>query len=492
MKKRDKFGFVVITLALILLSAAGCTGPRDVAGNPLALATSKEVTASELVVLTGKPSRYSLSSFDLETGKVEWSTELEGVDFPHTLNVTFDEARVYAISGKRLLALSRTVGTPLWEMTFEDPYDPFCRRCIAALAERVILQTGAGLIYGLDAATGAVVWRTEQTRLQHQELGFFVPEGSAPEFIAFADLTGTDASAPGVLRVVKAEDGSEIQEIAASCSPQSREETPGPGALLHFDSQHEILYTLYSAFPGFTCAQAWDIAQNTPLWQTVLSRKDVADPLFLGVGRAPLLVHRDKVYIGCENTGHTALTEIDLAGGAFRSFTEDLARGLDKDPESAFSRVIPVDKHENLLAAYVKPDGEQTFEIWGIDVANTEKLWAYPTQVAAESNLALPGDFSVSQDVAVLATRYGVFVLEAREEPRAASTRRWLQMSLLDNATGAPVYSADKYLEFVDLKGIPVQIGDEVYFAADIGLYRYELTSGDYRRVLGSETPGGD
>jgi outer membrane protein assembly factor BamB len=467
-----------------LIGLMGCKASLPVSGAPIALTTSPEFPAEVLLVPMGRYQDYSLSAYALDTGKVRRRIALNDIESLIDAKVTFDDVRVYVASPGYVRAYAQRNGALVWETPFESKVESSCHYCFTTLDGRVVVQSDAGHIYGLDAATGEVLWRLRPGRAGHDALGFYTPQqqGTDNPVLAFISRTENDGQAPGILRLIKAEDGSNLRQIEATCTADAffGPQTPAPGAFIRFDRQGHVVYLIFSAFPDATCAQAWDVREDNLLWQTHIPEDVIHHTLFWRSDQAPIIIHRNAVYVGKDGSPHgNGLTYIDLNTGEVRAILEECTE---------YKYVFPVAQHDNVLIVLVQAQGQdQIFEVWGVDVTKGQRLWSHPTEVTSANDLLLPYDTTNAKDIIAKVTEVGIVLLEHRP-PATSNAYHHLHIYLLDTATGEPLQETERRFDYLTLHGMPFTIGDNVYFAADMGLYRFDMTSGNLKRVLGQET----
>ncbi len=146
--------------------------------------------------------------------------------------------------------------------------------------------------------------------------------------------------------------------------------------------------------------------------------------------------------------------------------------------------MIPIAKQDNVLVALIKYQGKkQMFKVWGIDTTTSNRVWSYITEVTSVNDLLLPYDLSNSNHVVVEATEGGIMIIEKQEGDSGYT----LHIHLLDTTTGDLLHETERSFEYISLNGKPASIGNNVYFATDISLYRFDTTTGKLDRALGQK-----
>lgn len=469
-----KFFFVAFVICS-LIGLVSCTEDFvPVTGAPIALMTSPEFPAEALLVPMGRYQHYRFGYYDLDTGEVIWHLDLEDVEYLNDVKITFDDARIYVISPGYVRAYARQDGALVWETPFEGPVDSYCDRCFTCIPGRVLIQSKIGRISGLDASTGEIVWRVSQPREAYDDLGFYTsPPGADNTMIAIIARVEDDDQIEGVLQLINARDGSEIRQIEASCTPDEffGPQTPTPDAFIHFDGQGETVHLWFEAFPRATCIQAWSVDDGTRLWEHLIPEEEIDSPLFWGNDQDPLLAHPDVIYAGRDGSRQgNGLTRIDLITGEIRTLFDD---------SLGSPYVCPVLYQEGVLVTLVQDD--KVFKIWGVDGTTGDRLWSHKIAIDSHLNCAL----SNSHYLAVGEAERGVVILQSLTD--ASDDSEQLNIRLLDILTGEPLYTVERAFRYLAPNGPPVTIGNSLYFAADIGLYRFDTATGELEHVLGEE-----
>ncbi len=127
-------------------------------------ATPKAVIAAYgkvfAAVPTATPSVMQLWALDSEDGHTIWGPKAMNAGYYGELFLAYENGRVFTVSGTGLVtAVNASTGTTVWSVALKDQYS-FSSTPTAANGRLFVSGAGSGgTLYGMDQATGAVLWR---------------------------------------------------------------------------------------------------------------------------------------------------------------------------------------------------------------------------------------------------------------------------------------------------------------------------------------------
>lgn len=293
-------------------------------------------------------SRYSVALIDGGTQQLRWQSQpLSKNAHQGLVAVGFD--RIFVTDGDQLLAFARRDGALAWQATLGVDPSPGCDKCLAVVGDYVAVLEKDGSVQVFQAGSGALAW---QMRLDDR------PDKLHVVGDRLAILVKADQKQRTVLRLLDPASGRAAAEIAPTCPPAHAnfdEERLGSDSPLLFSPDGKRLTTMFGFFAK--CAQAWDLASGSKLWETALDDEVVPSWWY----RSGILETEAAIYFVNGNQ----VSALASADGALRSFA------VDKD-----YTLTPLALHNGTLIVQAAPTWDsQRQEIWGLDPQRGERRW---------------------------------------------------------------------------------------------------------------------
>ena len=350
----------------------------------------------------------NVSAVQLTTGKVLWTHQYSSTEYGPN-GVTIANGRVYGITATGVFALDAKTGQQAWYKTdfgppqarFNSP--PQVARCKVFVSSS--LTVGGGIIYALDAGTGATKW-SFQTVIDRTGQQLRATAGGAWDAV----LIGPDDS-------VYAGIGNPYLSLQQAQKSPSRE--------LYTDSLVELSQTTgklawyYQAFPNDF--HDWDL-QVSPIYTTVGGL-----PVVLAAGKGGFVFAFDpgrgqllwKTSVGLHN-GHDDDDQLALEGKlqlqAPYTLLPGEIGGVETNMAAADGVVyVPVDNVPTTYPSGTSVTGTPDLtkaggEMVALDLASGKQLWS-----TSLPNMAL-GGATVSNDLVFTTTFNGeVFALSRKD-----------------------------------------------------------------------------
>ena len=362
------------------------------------------------------------------TGRVLWTHEYDSPDYGPN-GVTIANGRIYGVTASGVFALDAHTGQQVWYdtqlATGQVRFDIAPQVANGKVFVSSALTFGGGIIYALDAASGATLW-SFQTVVDKMGQQLKATAGGAWD----AMLIGPDNS-------VYAGIGNPYLSLQEAQATPSRE--------LYTDSIVKLNQTTgqlewyYQAFPNDF--HDWDL-QISPIYTTVAGR-----PVVLAAGKGGVVFAFDatsgqllwKTSVGIHN-GHDDDDQLALDGTLHQQTPYTLspgeAGGVETNMAAADGVVyVPVDNLPETFATAAAPVGTSNFlqgkgEMEAIDIATGKLLWA--TQLPQ----LLFGGATVSNDLVWTTTFTGELIALSRQDGSVVWTA---QLPAGSNATLAIV-----------------------------------------------------
>lgn len=306
-----------------------------------AFAPAAKGASPNLVVLTmqsfldSNPQEYRLVEVNSADLTMLWQSPALGENV-YRAPILVSDKFVYTLAQDRLLALSRSDGSLVWEARLADAVSlHVCADCVRLEGERLFALSDDGTLQAFDARGGGELWSFRAN--EDSPRGLYVLDGRP----AFVDR---DENNRGLLRLFDPASG-EMQTLQPTCSDGSREEYIDWTASLHLAPDGKSFYVLYDF--AITCVQRWDAQTLQLLWSSTT-------PSSAFFGASPL-VTKDTFYYD----GDSQIIALDVATGDWRTVIAD--------EEYAF---VPLTvAGDRLLVRATRERGTERFEIWAVDVA---------------------------------------------------------------------------------------------------------------------------
>ena len=363
------------------------------------------------------------------TGRVLWTHEYDSIPSSGPNGVTFANGRIYGVTACGVFALDAQTGRQVWYSTHlatgHVSFDIAPQVANGKVFVSSAITLGGGIIYALDAATGATLW-SFQTVVDKVGQQLKATAGGAWD----AMLIGPDNS-------VYAGIGNPYLSLQEAQTTPSRE--------LYTDSIVKLNQTTgqlewyYQAFPNDF--HDWDL-QISPIYTTVAGR-----PVVLAAGKGGVVFAFDavsgqllwKTSVGIHN-GHDNDDQLALKGQLHLQAPYTLepgeVGGVETNMAAADGVVyVPVDDLPETISTDTAPFGTSNFlqgkgEMVAIDIATGKPLWA--TQLPQ-----LPlGGATVSNDLVFTTTFTGELMALSRQDGAVVWTA---QLPAGSNATLAIV-----------------------------------------------------
>jgi glucose dehydrogenase len=343
------------------------------------------------------------------TGKVLWTHKYNSIPRQGPNGVTFANGRIYGVTACGVFALDAQTGQQVWYNTHlatgQVNFDIAPQVANGKVFVSSAITVGGGIIYALDAATGATLW-SFQTVVDKVGQQLKATAGGAWD----AMLIGPDNS-------VYAGIGNPYLSLQEAIATPSRE--------LYTDSIVKLNQTTgqlewyYQAFPDDF--HDWDL-QISPIYTTVAGH-----PVVLAAGKGGFVFAFDavsgqllwKTSVGIHN-GHDNDDQLALNGKLHLQapYTSEPGEvgGVETNMAEASGVVyVPVDNLPETFSAATARVGTSNFfqgkgEIVAIDIATGKPLWA--TQLP---QLPLAGA-TVSNDLVLTATFTGELMALSRKD----------------------------------------------------------------------------
>jgi outer membrane protein assembly factor BamB len=362
------------------------------------------------------------------TGRVLWTHKYNSPDYGPN-GVTIANGKIYGVTASGVFALDAQTGQQVWYntqlATGQVEFNIAPQVANGKVFVSSALTVGGGIIYALDAATGATVW-SFQTVVDKMGQQLKATAGGAWDAL----LIGPDNS-------VYAGIGNPYLSLQEAQTTPSRE--------LYTDSIVKLNQTTgrlewyYQAFPNDF--HDWDL-QISPIYTTVAGR-----PVVLAAGKGGVVFAFDavsgqvlwKTAVGIHN-GHDDDDQLALDGTLHLQTPYTLypgeVGGVETNMAAADGVVyVPVENLPETFATATAPVGTSNFfqgkgEMVAIDIATEKPLWA--TQLPQ----LLFGGATVSNDLVFTATFTGELIALSRQHGSVVWTA---QLPVGSNATLAIV-----------------------------------------------------
>ena len=362
------------------------------------------------------------------TGRVLWTHEYTSPDYGPN-GVTIANGRIYGVTASGVFALDAQTGQQVWYDTHlatgQVRFDIAPQVANGKVFVSSALTFGGGIIYALDAASGATLW-SFQTVVDKMGQQLKATAGGAWDAL----LIGPDNS-------VYAGIGNPYLSLQEAQATPSRE--------LYTDSIVKLNQTTgqlewyYQAFPNDF--HDWDL-QISPIYTTVAGR-----PVVLAAGKGGFVFAFDavsgqllwKTAVGIHN-GHDDDDQLALDGTLHLQTPYTLypgeAGGVETNMAAADGVVyVPVENLPETFATATARVGTSNFfqgkgEMVAIDIATGKPLWA--TQLPQ----LLFGGATVSNDLVLTTTFTGELIALSRQDGSVVWTA---QLPAGSNATLAIV-----------------------------------------------------
>ncbi len=343
------------------------------------------------------------------TGKVLWTHEYSSIPRSGPNGVTFANGRLYGVTACGVFALDAQTGQQVWYNTQlasgQANFDIAPQVANGKVFVSSAVTVGGGIIYALDANTGAMLW-SFQTVADKVGQQLKATAGGAWD----AMLIGPDNS-------VYAGIGNPYLSLSEAQASPSRELYTD--SLIKLNQTTGQLEWYYQAFPDDF--HDWDL-QISPIYTTVAGRAVV-----LAAGKGGFVFAIDaasgqllwKTPVGIHN-GHDDDDQLALNGKLHLQapYTTEPGEvgGVETNMAAADGVVyVPVDNLPETFASATAPIGTSNFlqgkgEMVAIDLATGKQLWA--TQLPQ-----LPlGGATVSNDLVLTATFTGELMAFSRKD----------------------------------------------------------------------------
>jgi glucose dehydrogenase len=363
------------------------------------------------------------------TGRVLWTHEYNSIPRQGPNGVTFANGRIYGVTACGVFALDAQTGRQVWYDTHlatgQVNFDIAPQVANGKVFVSSAITVGGGIIYALDAATGAALW-SFQTVVDKRGQQLKATAGGAWDAL----LIGPDNS-------VYAGIGNPYLSLQEAQATPSRQLYTDSIVKLNQTTGHLEWY--YQAFPNDF--HDWDL-QISPIYTTVAGR-----PVVLAAGKGGVVFAFDavsgqllwKTAVGIHN-GHDDDDQLALDGTLHLQAPYTLepgeVGGVETNMAAADGVVyVPVDNLPETFATATAPVGTSNFlqgkgEMVAIDIATGKLLWV--TQLPQ----LLFGGATVSNDLVLTTTFTGELMALSRQDGSVVWTA---QLPAGSNATLAIV-----------------------------------------------------
>lgn len=288
----------------------------------------------------------TLLYFSPDDGAVRWESASLGEN-GNAWVIAYGRDTVLVADKSRLMALSRSNGSTLWEAAMSDEIAySICADCLQVFGDAVVALSGDGVLQAYNIASGAPLW---SVRLRE----------SPRQLVNVGGLAGVPDQMPNenvdiALYLFNPSDGTRAREIAPACQEENGNlQRPGIYDPILHDPAGKSLYWMISSYEP--CLVRIDTASREQSWQVSLPNyNDIwlssDDPIF--VGETMYLADEDRLYA------------IDGQGKARLVLSEE---DYDIKPMAASDDAI-------LLRA-TRTRGSSRQEIWAIDAQSGDRRW---------------------------------------------------------------------------------------------------------------------
>ena len=264
-----------------------------------------------------------------------------------------DARSVYLSDKTRLIAIDRVTGQTRWETTLSDEISGSCEDCLQPVGSLLVALSNDDTLQAFDTQTGKRVWNRPLSTV-------------LPRFWAWGDKIVTldrhedTPRVPMQITVLDAQ-ANVLHQFDLLCkTPQTQnsvggEESANAGDAVFFDAAAGAFYAWYGGFSS--CVQKFDLSTGKVVWATGL---DADSP---NNRDATFLLEHDQLFIG----GGKQVFVLNGKTGKAREL-------ISETKDYAGLRVLA---HQEgvLLVRATKTRGTQRFELWAIQVTNSQRLW---------------------------------------------------------------------------------------------------------------------
>ncbi len=358
-----------------------------------------------------------------------------------------DNTMLYLSYETYVQAFNRADGTTAWKATLSDEIQSsICHDCLQLINGSVVALTADGTLQAFDTQTGAATWNVRLAATPRQLIDF----GGNPAVLdEEEDVVG--------LNIYALADGALQQRIVPQCPNDPFPNDPqGPYIYDHIPvaPNGENIYFVASLFePG--CIQKWDTVSGIQVWQATFPVQAIRSYEI-----EHMLFTDDSLYF----TNDYALFAVSLADGVFREVSAPEDYNL--SPLGARDGVV--------VAAAERTRGTRRHEIWSIDAASGEQLWAYVPEATniLDGFVGIVGDDGVWQ---ARLTASGLTIVQIIDDPPRIIIET---LSLADGASGGPKTIPLPNETGILGGGITAWLRDEVWARTDGGLIIIDIASG--------------
>lgn len=314
--------------------------------------------------------------------QIMWEADL-GVSGDHAYTVGIDSQQVYISQGSTLRAIDRDSGEVVWETVLSDEVRNTCRECIRAAKDRVVVLTADNVLEAFDTRTGRSAW---QVRLENEYFAY--PDAGQLAFalvddmVAILDGVEVDGVRETAVFFYDLDTGEEVRQILPLCPDLNNffdDDSLGHNGQLFLNETSGEMVALFGvpAFVQQMCLQKWDATSGELLLEArapahFLHSSSVKGGIMGESSTYPFATYSPDTLlttldIDMENGRSPGIAKFDLTTG------EAIFQFGDEDYDlAAIGQVGDV-----VLARANRQRGTTQFEIWGLDAATGEKLWAH-------------------------------------------------------------------------------------------------------------------
>ncbi|WP_129626686.1 PQQ-binding-like beta-propeller repeat protein [Candidatus Oscillochloris fontis] len=430
---------IEVTPTPVLHTVGGAApGRRLVWRAPIPLDT--DTSEPELLLISRNYDRDSdtLLLFSPLEGRVRWESPPMGTNGTSWL-VAYSAATIIVADEARLIGLSRTDGSKVWEAPLTDRiFSNGCQDCLQVFGDVVVALSDDGQLQALNANKGTPLWvvRLHQTTRQLVRVGAMVgvPDSLEPD--------ETEAG----LFIYNPADGQLVRTIAPTCQHESQGYVDQPHYYDYIlaDPQSEALYWMLDSV---NCLLRVGMGSFGGEERTF-------NPAFQNFEVKNTLVADGHIYLSSDQSIYTS----DGQGQA-RLLTQ--AEDYNLRPLAA--------RGSDLLVLAQRTRGSSRYELWLLDAQSGQQRWS---RVLLGDDLVEDAIYD-SGDTAVHLLASGVALIEQQADPEAIS----YELLNLNNGTS----QVKKELRVEDagdsLRG--VTWGNQSVWLAVDELYAVDLTTGE-------------
>ncbi len=352
--------FMIGIVSFVIISIFSKTETRSETGlriysinNPILTKPESKESAGELLGIGyNEDETYRLTFLDFSKKPVvQWQSSDLG-DQTYLIRIKQSDQKIVMVSKTSVSVLQKSSGTKIWETSLSDQLPNACESCFQITETTIFALTQIGTLHAIDLETGQQKWALNFDDW-HDEIVVF---DNNP--IVVRDVDGIPT-----LTTLDGATGQVISESNPTCPNYIFTDDPQEFELNSKIVQNQRNYYLLYGFWEPGCFEKWDPVTSTRDWQTLL-------PEDLARGDQDFLFSEESVFLS-KNNGNE-IWQVNLETGDAKQILKN---------EDYYIQAVIV-QNDILIVEADRIKGSNRFELWGIDLNTSQRIWQYIPKAA--------------------------------------------------------------------------------------------------------------